>query len=116
MTLEEYQRRLVQIFSRSAASDDPQAKSRNERDRFDLRLDFKLGERFSRESRDALWVAQQRIDKTRELQLLLGVLTRPWDPAHLMIRQQVRGFSKILSQKELAVLLDLTEDKLQKFL
>jgi hypothetical protein len=116
LTPDQYQERVGSLHKGLR----PEQQVANERDvrrkELDLMVDLQLGIGFPADRREALWHAQQRLDKRRLLSLVGSLLTYPTDPLKGIARAQVRGFSRVLDRAELSALLDLTEDELSKLL
>lgn len=116
LSRDEYERRIVALHEGAPPLPDEDAERRTRRGELDLLIDYRLGQRFPDSRREALWRAQERLDKRRVWHLLAGILAHPTDPSAAVARAQVRGFARVLAREELGELLDLSPEDLQRLL
>ncbi|BAV99391.1 hypothetical protein [Lysobacter enzymogenes] len=116
LTRDDYERRIVALHEGAQPMPDAERERRTRRGELDLLIDYRLGQRFPDSRREALWQAQERLDKRRLWHLLAGMLAHPTDPSAAVARAQVRGFAKVLAREELGELLDLALEDLQRLL
>lgn len=114
LTRDDYERRIVALHEGAPPMPDAERERRTRRGELDLLIDYRLGQRFPESRREALWRAQQRLDKRRVWHLLAGILAHPRDPSAAVARAQVRGFAEVLNPAELGVLLDLSAEQLRR--
>jgi hypothetical protein len=114
LTRDDYERRIVALHEGAPPMPDAERERRTRRGELDLLIDYRLGQRFPDSRREALWQAQQRLDKRRVWHLLAGLVAHPTDPSAAVARAQVRGFAKVLDPAELGVLLDLSAEQLRR--
>lgn len=115
LSRDEYERRIVALHEGAPPLPDKDAERRTRRGELDLLIDYRLGQRFPDSRREALWQAQERLDKRRVWHLLAGILAHPTDPSAAVARAQVRGFAKVLTREELRALLDFPDETLKRF-
>lgn len=103
--LAEYERRLTALYSDAPASPDRMQTLALDRAEFDLVIDHRLGVKFPRERRDALWAIQERIRNRRGLIILRSLIAkvlarRPFD--YPTAADTVKAeYSKVLDRDEL---------------
>jgi len=113
---DEYQRRVVELYSGLPPMPSKEADLEIRRRELDLLIDHRLGCRFPRDRRDALWQAQCHIEKKR-VRLAFSSLTRALVPRRF--RHGVEGlagfvvneYAKVLDPDELTRFLDLEDGK-----
>ncbi|MFK3651563.1 hypothetical protein ACI2IY_24475 [Lysobacter enzymogenes] len=114
LTRDEYERRIVALHDGAAPMPSEDEERRTRRGELDLLIDYRLGQRFPDARREALWQAQQGLDKRRLWHLLAGVVAHPTDPSAGVAKAQVRAFAEVLDPVELGALLELSDEELQR--
>lgn len=103
---DEYEKRIFALYDRLPPMPSADAERELRRRELDVLIDHRLGVRFPRERRDALWAAQEHIDK-RRTRLGLAILARAILPPRLqprtsrLARFAIDEYSKVLTQEEL---------------
>lgn len=77
-------------------------------EQINLLIDYRLGVGFPEHRRSSLVAEHKKLSCRLVWRLLGSFVVNPLHPSDALARSQVRGFSKLLSDKELAALFDLT--------
>lgn len=105
ISAEEYEQRIIDLHSTHSPTSRAQERE-VQRKELDLAIDHRLGTHFPAERRDALWAAQERIDKKR-LRLMFKYLFRRFlarglaREAQGVARELVQEYGRVLSPAEL---------------
>jgi len=108
----EYERRMVKLHEGLPPMTSREAEREVRRRELDILIDHRLGTRFPRERRDALWEAQQRVERKRIRlgfeAVALALLPRLFERrANRLAGAAVREYGKVLSEPELRRFLDV---------
>mgnify|MGYP000962081577 CR=1 FL=1 len=107
LTQAEYERRISALNASSPAmptSDQEEALRQAE---MSLLIDYHLGQDFPSARRARVLEEHRKLTRRFVWRLLGSVLTHPFSPSDGLARAQVRSFSKLLNDEELAALFDL---------
>ncbi len=103
---EEYETRIFALYDGLPPMPSPETERDLRRRELDVLIDHRLGVAFPRERREALWIAQEHIDK-RRTSFGFGALGRallatrlPWRPSRL-VRFAASEYAKVLTRDEL---------------
>lgn len=108
----EYERRIAALYEGLPPLPSREIERGIRRRELDILIDHRLGSRFPRERRDALWEAQQRVEK-RRLRLGLHAFVKAILPGGFERHAQglagfvVREFGKVLDEAELRRFFDV---------
>ena len=112
----EYEKLIVELYSGLPPIPSKQKEASVRRRELDLTIDYRLGQDFPKERRDALWDIQQRVEK-RRLRLvfhwLLHFISYRWvyARANKLAGYLVDEYSKVLTKDELQAFFDLRENE-----
>ena len=112
LSLEEYERRLVALYSGQPPMPTNAQDQEQRRRQLDLSIDYRLGRNFPTERRAALWEIAQRVEK-RRLRLVLWHAVRRLMPGRLAAKANglagfmVDEYAKVLSGDEIERYFDL---------
>lgn len=98
---EEYERRIVALYTDGPAMPDREEEARLRRAEFELAIDHRLGVAFPAERRDRLWAAQQGINRRRAWYLFKGLFARSGDPSEPMTRALIEACANELDTTEM---------------
>lgn len=112
LTVEEYERRVVDMYRDGPAMPDRVEELRLRRAEFDLRIDHRLGQDFPAARREQLWAAQQRFDKRRVWHLFNGLLSpgifkQGSDVSGPLTAALIAAYAQVLDAAELQQFFDL---------
>jgi hypothetical protein len=102
----EYERRIAELYSGLPAVPSKEEEIRLRRRELDLTIDYRLGQDFPRERREALWEIQRRVERKR-LQLglhwLAHFISSKWlyNRANKVAKFVVDEYAKVLTKEEL---------------
>lgn len=108
---EEYEQRIFALYDALPPMPSVDAERELRRRELDVLIDHRLGVRFPRERREALWAAQEHIDKRRTrlgvASLARAALPRALQPkSSRLARFAVDEYAKVLTREELARFLE----------
>ena len=108
---EEYERRIFALYEALPPMPTPGAERELRRRELDVLIDHRLGVAFPPERRDALWVAQEHIERRRTkfgIEMIARALlsTRKQEKASRLTRFAIEEYAKVLTSEELEQFLD----------
>ena len=112
----EFERRSVALYASGPALPSKEQDLAIRRSELNLLIDYKLGEGFPSERREALWSEQEKMQRRFLWRLLRSVLTDPFNPSSGLAKAQVKAFARVLSIEELAAFLEYPSTDVQRFL
>lgn len=103
LNIDEYHQRLAELYATAPASPDRMQTRALDRAELDLVIDHRLGIRFPRERRDALWATQEQIRARRGILLLSAVFGRllPLSQKRSAAQRVEAEYAKVLGAEEL---------------
>ena len=102
----EYEQRIFALYDALPQMPSAEAERELRRRELDILIDHRLGVRFPRERREALWTAQERVNK-RRTRLGFAILARAILPSRLqprntrLARFAIDEYAKVLTKEEL---------------
>lgn len=112
----EYEKRIVELYSGLPPSLNKVEKMNIRRRELELTIDYRLGQDFPKERREALWDIQQQVEKKRlrlVLQWFLHFISYRWlyARANKLAGYLVDEYAKVLTKDELQAYFDLGENE-----
>jgi len=108
LTQAEYERRISALNASSPAMPTRAEEEILREAEMSLLIDYHLGVAFPEERRARVLQEHRKLSRSLVWRLLASVVTHPRHPSDGVARAQVRSFSRLLSDAELASLFDLT--------
>lgn len=103
----EYERRISALNASSPAIPTSEQEEARRLAEMSLLIDYHLGQNFPPDRRERVLQEHRKLTRRFVWRLLRSLLTHPLSPSEGLARAQVRSFSKLLKDDELAALLDL---------
>lgn len=110
LTQAEYERRIRALSASDSAVPTKADEAALRQAEMSLLIDYHLGINFPKGRRELVLREQGKLARRFLWRLLMSVLTHPRRPSDGLARAQVRSFSKLLNDAELAALFDLSLD------
>lgn len=110
LTQAEYELRISALNASSPAMPTRAEEEALRQAEMSLLIDYHLGIAFPEKRRSRVLQQHQKLSRRFAWHLLASVVTHPRHPSDGLARTQVRSFSRLLSDAELASLFDLTLD------
>jgi len=113
LTLEEYQRKITELYAKPSPASSEAEERAIRRQELELNIDHRLGCRFPKERRDALWAIQEQVEK-RRFRLVFKYFFRrlfaKWlaRDAQQLANFLVEEYAKVLTPEELQAFFGLS--------
>ena len=114
LTQAEYERRILALNASGPAMPTRAQEEALRQGEMSLLIDYHLGIDFPEDRRARVLEEHRKLGRRFAWRLLASVLTHPWNPSDGLAREQVRRFSRLLGDAELAALFDLTIDDVER--
>ena len=114
LSAEEFERRIVALYTDGPAMPSAAEELRLRRAEFELAVDHRLGTAFPLDRRERLWAAQQRVDRRRFWHLFKGLLARDGDTAAPLTRALAAACARELDPTELRDYLELSAEEVRR--
>lgn len=116
LPLRDYEKRIVELYSGLPSSLSKEEEINIRRRELDLTIDHRLGQKFPRDRREALWIIQQQVEKKRLMlffQWLLHFISYKWlyNRSNKLAGYLVDEYAKVLTKDELQAFFDLHENE-----
>ncbi len=112
----EFERRIIALHAPGLATSTKAKDLAVRRSELNLLIDYKLGQGFPADRREALWQEQKKMQRRFFWRLLGSVLADPFNPSNGLAKAQVRAFARVLCPEELAAFLEYPLSEVQRFL
>lgn len=116
LSRQEYDLRAISLHEEQAPIPARADRDKLRRAELDLMVDHTLGVGFPADQRNALWRAQQKLDRSSLCRLIIGLLVNPLAPSRYLVKAQAREFSKILDRRSVCAFLGLSEKDYEKLI
>lgn len=112
LTPEEYQRKIAELYAKPSPASAENGERAIRRRELDINIDHRLGCRFPKERRDALWAIQEQVEKRRFRMVFKHLFHRLFAKllardAQLLANFLVEEYAKVLTPEELQAYFDL---------